>query len=160
MSNHEGAQPKGIAYLMAVFFGVGLVPFAPGTFASIASLLLWAPMIYAGRSQAFWLAALALLFIIGLWSSRKALVHFSSADPSAIVIDEVVGQGIALFLCPPNPVLIALSVILFRTFDIAKPWPIGAIDRRMKGGLGIMLDDVVAGLLALLSLFVVQKYFF
>ena len=74
------------------------------------------------------------------------------ADSPAIVIDEVAGQWIALLLVPADPVAYGMGFVLFRLFDVAKPWPIGLIDRHVKGGFGVMLDDVVAGGIAALVL--------
>jgi phosphatidylglycerophosphatase A len=115
---------------------------------SLASLLLWVPVLWIG-SWPTHLAFLAILFGIGLWASNTALARFDSDDPKAVVIDEVVGMGLSLLWVPFGFLNIALSFGLFRLFDIWKPWPIRQIERRFHRGFGIMIDDVIAGAIAL-----------
>lgn len=88
-----------------------------------------------------------MICVIGIWASERAR-HFwgDEDDPQPIVIDEVAGQSIALILCWPNIWAMAFALVLFRFFDILKPGPIGWLDKNVKGGLGIMLDDIVAGI--------------
>lgn len=139
--------------LVATFFGSGLVPIAPGTFGSLAAL----PLAYILLSVPTWLAifVVVVLFLVGVWASNVVEAALEEHDASLIVIDEVVGQClvvILLDLCLRGAVdtglLMLVSCIGFRLFDIAKPWPVGWVDGKVEGGLGVMLDDVVAALLA------------
>jgi len=132
--------------LAATVFGVGRSPIAPGTVASLVSLpVAWIVMLYGGP---FALLALgAAVFIFGLWASEAYAVQAGNADPSECVIDEVAGQFIACAMAPLSLPGFALAFLLFRLFDISKLWPISAAER-LRGGLGIMADDLVAGLVA------------
>ncbi|MEI6805462.1 MAG: phosphatidylglycerophosphatase A, partial [Myxococcaceae bacterium] len=98
------------------------------------------------------LSLVLLVFVIGWWATFRALPTFKSQDPKEIVIDEVAGQGLALVFCPPGWMALLLGFILFRLFDILKPWPISYVDRKIKNALGVMLDDMLAGVFAALIL--------
>ena len=130
--------------------GSGYLPKAPGTWGTLVGLLLWWPL--AGLSLAAYLAAVAVLFIVGVASAGAAEKILDRGDPGVVVIDEIVGVLIALAAAPLHPVAALAGFALFRLFDIAKPFPVGWLDRHLHGGLGIMLDDVAAGLYALLVL--------
>ena len=136
--------PRGLA----TWFGAGLMPKAPGTWGSLAALpFAWVIQHYGGP----WALAGATLgvFLVGWWASACYVAASGASDPGAVVIDEVAGQWLTLL---PAAAMVwwhwALGFVLFRAFDIAKPWPIGWADRRIKGGLGVMLDDVIAGVYA------------
>ena len=101
---------------------------------------------------------IALLFAAGWWASSEVVERGGGGDPSYIVVDEVTGQLIALSVVPADPLYYALAFLGFRFFDIVKPWPISWAERKVKGGLGVMLDDVLAGL-AVAIIFVVYLYF-
>lgn len=138
---------------IACGLGSGLSPVAPGTAGSAAAVLLW-----LGLRELPWpgvLALIALVFVLGVWASSQAIARLHLGDPGAVVIDEFVGQWIALlpllFLPHGWPWLIA-GFALFRLFDIAKPWPVAWADRHVDGGLGVMLDDVLAGMYAAAAL--------
>lgn len=135
------------ALAIATFGYSGFFPKAPGTIASILTVLLWWFPIDSDISIWIRLLISALICVIGIWASERAR-HFwgDEEDPQPIVIDEVAGQSIALILCWPNIWAMLLALVLFRFFDILKPGPIGWLDRNVKGGLGIMLDDIVAGI--------------
>ena len=96
---------------------------------------------------------LCFLFFLGVLLSHWAIAMLEEKDPQIIVIDEVVGQGLVLLFAPITPLAYFLGFILFRLFDIFKPWPIYIIDKKMKGALGIMLDDVIAGMYGAITLF-------
>jgi phosphatidylglycerophosphatase A len=130
--------------LVATWFGVGFVPFAPGTAGSLAALpLAWLVATYLG---ALGLAVcIALLAVIGALAAGRYARARGIADPGAVVVDEVAGQCLALLLVRPDLATYAIGFVLFRLFDVIKPWPISVLDRRVKGGLGVMLDDLVAG---------------
>ena len=136
--------------VIATGAGSGYLPKAPGTWGTLVGLLLWWPL--AGLSLAAYLAAVAVLFIVGVASAGAAEKILDRGDPGVVVIDEIVGVLIALAAVPLHPVAALAGFALFRLFDIAKPFPVGWVDRHLHGGLGIMLDDVAAGLYALLVL--------
>ena len=135
---------------VAFGFGTGLAPFAPGTVGSLPGVLLAWLMLDMGIYLQLGVAVA--LFMAGIWicgeSARRIGVH----DHGGIVWDEICGMYITLLLAPPGVLGFALAFVLFRFFDIVKPWPIRDLDHRLGGGLGIMLDDLVAALYALILL--------
>ncbi len=137
--------------LIATWWGVGLVPGAPGTYGSLAALpFAWLIVSYLGLLGL--VIALLLVFIAGAWAADRYARARGIADPGAIVVDEVVGQWLTLVLVPPDPIAYAIGFALFRAFDVIKPWPISWLDRAVKGGFGVMLDDVLAGAIAAILL--------
>ncbi|NQV54943.1 MAG: phosphatidylglycerophosphatase A [Rhodospirillales bacterium] len=139
------------AKLIAVFFGIGRLPWAPGTWGSLAALpLAWGLHLWGG-APALTVATL-FVFILGAWASSVYAKQSGGGDPSEVVIDEVAGQWLTLLVVPPNLVLYGAGFLLFRFFDILKPWPVSWADRRIKGGVGIMVDDILAGLYAAILL--------
>jgi phosphatidylglycerophosphatase A len=143
------------ARVLATWFGVGLLPKAPGTWGSLAALPIGYVITTWGSSKLLGILAI-LIFIIGIWASNVISNEIGIADPSEIVIDEVVGQWIVLLAIPPNIILYFFAFVLFRLFDIWKPWPVSWADREIKGGLGIMLDDVFAAIFASVILWLGQ----
>ena len=133
--------------LVATCFGIGLVPAAPGTVASIAAAVVWW-FVFAGAAWPLRLAGIALAGVIGYLAIHWLRRRLGTGDAPAIVIDEVAGCWLALALCPPSPVWLVLGVALFRAFDIVKPWPVSWADSQVPGALGIMLDDLLAGAFA------------
>lgn len=135
-----------IILIFTTWFGAGFLPFAPGTWGSLAAL----PFAAGAYSLGIIPSCLALVFIliISIPISGAASKIFKRDDPSPVVIDEVAGVFVTLFLIPISWGSIAAGFILFRFFDILKPFPIGLVDKRIKGGAGIVLDDVVAGVFA------------
>jgi phosphatidylglycerophosphatase A len=133
-------------HFLAFGFGSGCMPFAPGTFGTLAAIPIY--LLVMGTSPWLYLSLTVLLFISGIWicgwTTRKLGVH----DHSGIVWDEIVGYLVTMFLAPSGWEWIIIGFLLFRFFDIAKPWPIGLADRKLKGGFGIMVDDVIAGIFA------------
>ena len=127
---------------VATFFYLGKLPFAPGSWGSLGALLLWLLLPVAFSIH---LSVIVILFVLGVYSSNKMAKYLDDDDPSEVVIDEVVGMGISLFMLPHSFGLYLLAFILFRIFDIVKPWFIYRI-QNLSGGWGIMLDDVLAGL--------------
>ena len=145
---------------LACGFGSGASPVAPGTAGTLVAI-----PIYLAMSQLamFWyLLVTAVMFLIGIYLCDRAAAHFGQHDHGAIVWDEIVG-----FLVTMSPVTMSMALadwrwivagfIAFRFFDILKPWPISWLDRHVGGGLGIMLDDVAAGLAGLAVLLIVQN---
>jgi len=142
---------RGPALLVASVLGVGYIPIAPGTFGSAAGLLLWlvlptSPLVQAG--------VILLLFVVGSWSGSVAERHFGRTDPGQVVIDEVVGVLITLFMNPVGWRGAALGFLLFRAADIVKPYPANRLER-LHGGLGVMADDAMAAVYSNLALRVI-----
>ncbi len=133
--------------LLATWFGSGLLRKAPGTFGSLAALPFAALILWAGGSLALLVAAAA-VFGLGLAVSGRYARAGGDPDPGAVVIDEVAGQWLTLVPLCLTLESFALGFLLFRFFDIAKLWPVSLAERRLSGALGIMADDIVAGLLA------------
>ena len=139
----------------ATGFYSGYAPVAPGTAGSVVGLLLaWGvtvPLEHRWRLAAF--ALIAALFAVGCWLSERAEELLDQHDSSHIVIDEIVGMTLTMYLCPAASWMgFAVGFGLFRLFDVLKPEPAGLIDRRMRGGVAVMLDDVVAAIYANLLL--------
>ena len=139
--------------LLALGFGSGLARRAPGTFGTLAALpflplFSWIALPWSGL-------VLLALALIGIGVCGHAARSMKLDDPGCVVWDEMVGLWLTLFALPLNLVSIVGGFLLFRLFDIAKPWPISWCDRNIKGGTGIMVDDLVAGLLAALLLRVI-----
>ena len=139
--------------LVATFFGSGLSPIAPGTVGSLAALPLASILLSVSAGQAMFV--IGVLFFVGVWASNAVEAALEQHDASLIVIDEVVGQCLVVTLLDvflrgavDTTLLLLLSFIGFRLFDVVKPWPVGWVDNKVEGGLGVMLDDVVAALLA------------
>jgi phosphatidylglycerophosphatase A len=129
--------------------GVGLSPRAPGTVGSLAALLPWW-FFLRHLSLPWYLASLILAFIIGIWAANWVIAKTRIEDPSVVVWDEFVGLWIALLLAPNGWPWMLGGFVLFRVFDIWKPWPVRWADRKLHGGVGAMLDDVLAGVYAFL----------
>ncbi|MCC6208082.1 MAG: phosphatidylglycerophosphatase A [Gammaproteobacteria bacterium] len=134
----------------ALGFGLGAAPVAPGTFGTLLGIPLY--LLLVGLPLTVYLAVVALLFLVGIAACRVTARALGVHDHPAIVFDEVVGYLVTMTLAPSGMWAIATGFALFRLFDIWKPWPIRWIDRRVHGGLGIMLDDLLAGVFALLVL--------
>lgn len=129
-------------------FGVGLAPRAAGTFGSLAALVPWWLWL-RHLPLAYYLGVLLLAFAIGVWSARWVIGKTRIEDPGVVVWDEFIGQWIALLLVPAGWGWVLGGFLLFRAFDIAKPWPVSWADSQLHGGFGAMFDDVLAGLYAL-----------
>jgi phosphatidylglycerophosphatase A len=148
------------AWTLSTFFGAGYLKPGPGTYGSIFAVLLWfgAANLFAPTRLTLAIAtalAAILITLIGIPASTITARESSRKDPGFVVIDEVAGQLFALILAPPDWHHAALDLLLFRLFDIWKPWPIRRLEA-LPAGTGIMLDDVAAGLLALLTGFLLS----
>lgn len=150
---YKSAIPKKIpgnrlVHFLAFGFGAGYAPVAPGTFGTAVGILFYlaltgvTPLIYAGTVLG--------LFLFGVWLCHATERDLGVHDHSGIVWDEIVGYLVTMFMAPSGWEWILAGFILFRLFDIWKPFPIRFIERRVKGGFGNMLDDVLAGILALI----------
>lgn len=141
-------------------FGSGFSPFASGTAGSAAALIPW---IGLRELSLEWVAAIIVAaFVIGIWASNIVIDRLHINDPGVIVWDEFVGQWITLLpllVWPAHWIWILAGFFLFRLFDVWKPWPCSWADRRVKGGFGVMLDDVLAGVYAAIVLAILLRYF-
>lgn len=139
----------------ATWFGSGLSPKAPGTFGTLAALpFAWAILSQWGQTGL--LVASLVCFVTGIWFAGAYAAMTGIKDPGAVVIDEVAGQWLALAFLPLSLPTFILAFVLFRFFDILKPWPISWLDKNTTGGFGIMIDDMAAGLAAGLVLYALQ----
>lgn len=139
---------QNIYHFIALGFGSGLFKKGPGTAGSLAAILIFYLLINL-PSLLQWLFVIT-LFFVGLYSSNKVINLIDQKDPSFIVIDEIVAVLFLFILIPTNIKFLAFAFILFRIFDIFKPFPVSWAENYFKGGLGIMMDDIVAALLSLL----------
>jgi len=126
--------------------GIGFIPIASGTFGSLAGLVIGYFLNLLSYNLFF--LFIPTLFILGVIASNTYQKVTGEKDSSVIVIDEVVGQLIAMMFVMDNIVLVFISFIIFRIFDILKPWPASYADKKMSDGFGVMLDDVFAGIYA------------
>ncbi len=134
---------------LALGAGSGLAPVAPGTFGTLAAI----PLLFIMPSNPWLYGAITvLLFVVGIYLCDSCASYMQTHDHPAIVWDEWVGLLVAMFLVPLSIVTVILGFALFRFFDILKPWPIGLADKKVSGGLGIMIDDVLAGIMAAIVL--------
>ncbi|MCE3254618.1 MAG: p [Rickettsiaceae bacterium] len=154
---------------IATGFWVGKIPFMPGTWGSLLGVFIWLAFSHLFihlqisflATIIFWFLALVLIFILGIYSSNFYSKKISKEDPGEIVIDEICGQLLTFFIGSfvmdviSNFTLIFLSFVFFRLFDITKPFIIGLADKNVKGGLGVMMDDLLAGAAAAVSLYCV-----
>lgn len=154
---HNFPQLQRPSHLLATLFGVGLLPFAPGTWGSIAGLLGYMYLVvYLSLGAQTIISLTVVITIFSIWICYLATKDLESADrdQKSIVIDELAGLWIALLpiagLLMIKEVLVYgfLAFVLFRIFDIWKPFPISLIDKNMKNGLGVVLDDLIAGIYA------------
>jgi phosphatidylglycerophosphatase A len=137
------------AVALASFGYVGFFPFAPGTAGSAAAMVLFLPVRWTG-SLPLEIAVAALVAVIGVWAATEAEKALGMQDPGPVVIDEVAGMLVSLLFLPAAWPVIVAAFLAFRVFDITKPWPCGALER-LHGGLGIMADDLAAGVYANLT---------
>lgn len=137
-------------HFLALGFGSGLAPKAPGTFGTLAALpLYWLMM---DLSLSLFVAITVIITVVGFWICDKTAKDMQVHDHGAIVWDEVAGMLITMIAAPVSLTSVAVGFVLFRFFDIVKPWPIKLLDRHVDGGFGIMIDDVLAGIFAAICL--------
>ena len=148
---------KYFSKIIATVFGIGYFPFAPGTLTSLLFVFLYRLFLYK-MDWPYYLALLMLLFFLGALASSVQASRLKTEDPRCIVIDEAMGQLVALFHLSPDWYLLGIGFVLFRALDILKPFVIRKAEK-IPGGWGIMMDDVVAGLIAsiVLNLYLILK---
>ena len=144
-------------HFLALGFGSGLAPKAPGTFGTLAALPLYFLMM--DLSLTSYLLLTLVVTIVGFWICDIAAKDMDVHDHGAIVWDEIAGLLITMIAAPVSITALVVGFGLFRFFDILKPWPIKLLDRHVKGGFGIMIDDVLAGVFAEIFLQAIHFYF-
>lgn len=143
--------------LIATWFGSGYIKPAPGTWGTLAALP-FAAFIHLYLGPVALAVSAIVAYFLGVWAAGQFSMRTDSHDASEIVIDEVAGVWATLALAPMTAENLIIGFILFRFFDILKPWPISYIDKNIHGGVGIMLDDMVAGAFAGLCLLVLNMW--
>ena len=144
------------AHFIALGFGSGLAPKAPGSWGTLVALPLYALLSLVLSPP--WIAILCLpLFFLGAWAADKTCTDLGVADYGGVVIDEIVAMWLVLAVAPLTMAGWATAFVLFRLFDIVKPWPINWLDARIPGGVGVMLDDLLAALYALLLILMLHE---
>jgi phosphatidylglycerophosphatase A len=150
---HELKDP---VVFIAVGFGSGLSPIAPGT----AGTVLTVPLVYFLQQQPLLVYGLVTMFVLltGSWVCGYAAKKLQVHDHSSIVYDEIAGFLITMFMVPASWTLLLAGFVLFRFFDAVKPWPISWFDKNLHDGFGIMFDDIVAGVMSLICLTMIQYW--
>ena len=149
-------QLKRPVVLFASGFGAGCAPIAPGTAGTMVAI----PFVYLIQMLGLevFIAVTVAISLIGIGICGQAAKNLGTHDHPGIVFDEIAGYFITMIAAPSGWVWIVIGFVLFRLFDILKPWPISWLDRRIGGGLGIMLDDIVAGVFALICMQLAVHY--
>ncbi len=133
-------------------FGIGFLPL-PGTIASLITIIIYY-LFYNYLNTIFFIFFIILVLFYSFYFLNKTLNQsFSSSDPKEIVVDELIGQSIPLLICENNFFLIMLSFLLFRLFDISKPWPASYFDLKIKNATGVIMDDIIAGIYTFLIIY-------
>jgi phosphatidylglycerophosphatase A len=144
------------AHFLALGFGAGLSPFAPGTAGTLVAFPIWW-LIGGGYPPLVLLGILAFLFAVGCWACEVTGRHLGVSDHGSMCWDEVVAFLLVLAIAPQDPWWQAGAFFLFRAFDVVKPAPIRQLEMRMKGGFGVMFDDILAAGYTLLVLAIVKR---
>jgi phosphatidylglycerophosphatase A len=154
INNKKTPIPPGFwktpVHLLALGLGTGYVPKLPGTAGTLVGVLLYIFM--QPLNVMIYLVITSALFLLGIWLCGKTASDLGVHDHTSIVWDEIVGYLVTMIMAPAGWLWIILGFILFRLFDICKPWPVSWADKRVVGGLGIMLDDLIAAVYAMLIL--------
>ena len=141
---------KDPGHALSFGFGSGLSPYAPGTMGTLVAIPLYLLVAQFGMLSV--LIACVIVCVLGVYLCARTTAALGVHDHPAIVWDEIAGYFVTMLFAPASVTTVVLGFVLFRIFDILKPWPISVIDSRLKGGLGVMLDDILAGLFALIIL--------
>lgn len=144
------------AHFLAMGFGSGLAHHAPGTWGTLMALPIYL-ISYELGGKVLVACLAAILFLVGIWAAEVTGRALGMADHGGIVIDEIAAFLLVLIFTPFSWIWVGLAFGLFRLFDIAKPWPISVADQRVKGGLGVMLDDVLAAGYAIACLLIIHQ---
>jgi len=143
-------------HFLALGFGSGLAPKAPGTFGTLAAIPVF--LLLNLLPLVGFVLATILISVVGVWLCEKTARDMQTHDHPAIVWDEIAGYLVTMLLVPVSWQTLLVGFVLFRIFDIVKPWPISILDKKVEGGLGIMLDDIVAGIFACASLHLILSF--
>jgi len=148
---------KHFILLLATGFGVGYSPIAPGTLGTLIAI----PVYYflSNISSPLYEITLIGFFFLSVWISENAEIFLGKKDDQRIVIDEIMGFLVTMLWVPKTAILMVIGFFLFRFFDILKPFPIRRLEKKLKGGYGVVLDDVLAGVYANIALHVITHYF-
>lgn len=142
--------------LFVTYLKIGFLPKAPGTWATLATIPIWWVMSYL--PEIAYLALTLIIAALGIVASDFYVKSTGTDDPSEIVIDEVVGFLITMALVPKTWIALVLGFVLFRLLDILKPWPISWADQKIKGGTGVMADDIFAGIIGNFLVHIIYIY--
>ncbi len=134
-------------HLLSLGFGSGCAPKAPGTMGTLVGVLFYLPLQLLALP--YYVAVVVFVSLIGIWLCGQTARALGVHDHPGIVWDEIAGYLLTMVAAPAGWGWIALGIVLFRIFDIWKPWPIGLLDKQLKGGLGVMADDLLAGIFSL-----------
>ena len=145
------------AHLIAFGFGAGLMPKAPGTWGTLVAIPFYFLALRLGGTSAVLTCALV-FFVLGMWASAVAGKALGVADHGGIVIDEIAAFVLVLAFTPQGLLWLVVAFVLFRIFDITKPWPIRYFDRTLKGGFGVMFDDLLAAIAAIAILLLLRTF--
>ena len=143
--------------MIAFGFGAGLMPKAPGTWGTLVAIPFYFLALQIGGTPAV-LACALLFFIVGIWASAVTGHNLGVADYGGIVVDEIAAFIFVLAFTPSGVFWLLIAFVLFRIFDIVKPWPIRYFDRTLKGGFGVMFDDLLAALGAIALLLILRSF--
>ena len=158
MSDFKLSNP---IHFLALGFGSGLIKPAPGTWGTLSAVPLYLlTMQFVAPASMTFLLLILLSFLVGIYLCGRTAKDVGVPDHGAIVWDEIVGFFITMTAVPVSWISILIGFALFRLFDIVKPWPISWFDKKIHGGLGIMLDDVIAGIFACIGLHLILKFLF
>lgn len=142
-------------HFIAFGFGTGAIPIAPGTFGTIIAIPIY--LFLTTYSHTFYFIFLVAFIIFSIWISDKVSKEINIHDHQGMNIDEIVGYLVTMFRAPYGWGWILLGFVLFRFFDIVKPWPIRQVDEKLQGGFGMILDDVLAGIYSLIIIQILRR---
>ena len=159
MSDTVQFQLRNPVHFLALGFGSGLIKPAPGTWGTFAAVPVFLGMVqFLPTAQLGYAVMLLVTFLLGVYVCGQTARDVGVHDHGSIVWDEFVGYFVTMALVPASWLNLLLGFVLFRVLDIAKPWPIKLFDKHVHGGLGIMIDDVLAGVIAAIALYFMQPY--
>ena len=145
------------AFFLATGFGIGLIPYAPGTWGSLLGILFYLALHSLGWVLIWELVFNLLFFFLALLACNITLEKFGISEYPALVIDETVAMMLLLITVPTSSIWVIIAFLTFRILDVFKPWPISTIDAKIKSGLGVMLDDLVAVLIGGFLIYIIRQ---
>ena len=145
------------AFFLSTGFGIGLIPYAPGSWGSLLGILFYLALHSLGWALVRELVIILLFFFLALMACNITLDKFGISDHPSLVIDETVAMMLLLITVPTSSIWVIIAFLTFRILDIFKPWPISIIDAKIKSGLGVKLDDLVSALIGGFLIFIVRQ---